>query len=131
MTTHDGAVPPKRVLVVDDDAALRGTVRRALVGAGFVVEEAENGKAALEACRLRPPDLVILDIIMPEQEGLETIRQLRSGGTRVPIIAVSGGGIGSAEDYLDAARALGASRSLRKPFALGDLVSAVTEEFAS
>jgi DNA-binding response OmpR family regulator len=119
----------KRILLVDDEAALRAALKRALTNAGYVVEEAEDGRIALRMYRQTPTDMVILDILMPDKEGLATISELRGIDRDVPVIAISAGGIGSADDYLEAALAFGASRILRKPFPLAELLSAVTELF--
>jgi DNA-binding response OmpR family regulator len=117
----------KRILVVDDNAEVRALVRRVLDGGGYGVEEAEDGNAGLRAFRRQPPDLVILDMVMPDKEGLETLRELRQLSPDLPIIAVSGGGIGDARDYLTAAQHFGASRVLQKPFDMNVLRVAIAE----
>ena len=67
----------KRVLVVDDEAPLRGTIREVLESGDFQVSEAGDGKEALELVEKVRPDLVIMDIIMPEKEGIETIFEIQ------------------------------------------------------
>src|SRR5579872_6774863 len=80
------------VLVIDDDPVARVTMRAILEDQGYTVTCAANGKLGLNAFRMRRPDLVVTDIIMPEKEGIETILELRAVWPQGPIIAVSGGG---------------------------------------
>ena len=79
------------ILVIDDDAALRDFVRRVLEKNGCAVIEANDGLPAMDCFRKRKPDLVICDVYMPEQEGLETIREFRKISPAVRIISMSGG----------------------------------------
>jgi DNA-binding response OmpR family regulator len=118
------------ILLVDDDALLRDALHKTLVRAGHDVEDASDGEAALAAYRRRPHDLVITDIVMPNKEGLDTIRVLRQLDPGVKIIAMSGGGLGKADDYLALAQKLGAARVLAKPFTGADIVAAVAEVLA-
>lgn len=78
------------ILLVDDDDLLRDSLHQTLVRAGYAVEDAANGTAALEAYRRRLHDLVITDIVMPDKEGLETITTLCHLNPDVRIIAISG-----------------------------------------
>lgn len=116
-----------RILVMDDDEVLRSALRAALEGAGYEVVEAADGAAGLQLYRDGGADLVLVDIFMPERDGLEVIRALRGEGSRPKIIAISGGGQTGQLDALDAAAALGASRTLRKPFEPQGLLSAIRE----
>jgi len=86
---------------------------------------AGNGREALAEYRLRPADLVLTDIVMPDMEGLETIGELRRLNPAAKIIAMSGGGHWEFKDILLAAKRLGAHRTLAKPFKLHDLLDAV------
>ena len=81
-----------KVLVADDEDMVRMVVKQTLAKAGIDVIEASNGREALEMQANDPADVVITDIIMPEQEGIETIVQLRKDYPDLPIIAMSGGG---------------------------------------
>ena len=72
------SVAPKFCLIVDDSSTIRKFSGRLLTGMGFVVGEAEHGLAAVEACRLIVPDLVLLDWNMPEMDGLECLKALRA-----------------------------------------------------
>ena len=119
----------KRVLVVDDDADMRDAVARILSDAGYVVEQAVDGGAAVEAQRARPADVLITDVFMPTRDGLETIQYFHARYPAVPIIAMTGGSpTGKIEEYLRVAKIAGAHATLRKPFpaqALLDSVSAL------
>jgi DNA-binding response OmpR family regulator len=115
-----------RILLIDDDQTMRRALRIALEKSGHEVAEAGNGCEALVAYRLRPADLVIADLIMPEMEGVETIRALRKLRPELPIIAISGGGRGSPENYLHLAQQFGAAKTFAKPFDFGILDAAVT-----
>ena len=68
--------PPKRILLVDDDPAIQALYARVLSSAGFDIKSANNGREALSSIPEFSPDLIILDLIMPEQEGIETILKL-------------------------------------------------------
>jgi CheY-like chemotaxis protein len=116
-----------RILVVDDDAVLRKMVRVVLEVAGYDVIEAGDGAAGLRLQREQGADLVLVDIFMPEVDGLEFIRTLRAGLPHARIIAMSGGGPVGGTDMLTAAAAFGASRTLRKPFEPRHLLTAIRE----
>jgi CheY-like chemotaxis protein len=111
------------VLVIDDDAEMRQVLRRTLEGAGYTVTEAANGKAGVEIYRSSPTQLVISDIVMPEQSGIETICQLKSEFPAVRIIGISGGGMAAHLRFLRTAGDFGADAWLAKPFAPGELLT--------
>ncbi len=113
-----------RVLVIDDEPGLRQVIRRMLEPAGHEVVEAENGRAGAQALHAAPFDVVLTDIIMPEQEGMETIGEMRKLNKTVRIVAMSGGGIKDL-DVLLLARRLGADATLAKPFRKDDLLACV------
>lgn len=113
-----------RVLVIDDEPGLRQVIRRMLEPAGHEVVEAENGRAGAQALHAVPFDVVLTDIIMPEQEGMETIGEMRKLNKTVRIVAMSGGGIKDL-DVLLLARRLGADATLAKPFRKDDLLACV------
>ena len=119
-----------RILLVDDDELLRGALRQILVRAGYDVDDASNGKVAIREYRRQRSDVVITDIVMPDEEGLGTIRELRRVDPKVKIIAISGGGLGKAGDYLGIAQILGAMRTLAKPFVPEVLLAMITEVLA-
>lgn len=116
-----------QILLVDDDEAYRRVLAQHLKRAGLSVRNARNGKEAMNMVRESTPDIVITDLIMPDQEGLETIRQLRKEAPSVKIIAMSGGGRVDASDYLRVARGMGAHQALTKPFEVLTLLSAIED----
>jgi YesN/AraC family two-component response regulator len=92
---------------------------------GYAVQTAPNGRVGTRLFADAEPDLVITDIIMPEQEGIETIMRLRGLRPDKPIIAISGGGRVRNADFLQMAACLGASAVLAKPFDGNDLIRKV------
>lgn len=117
------------VLVVDDEDQVRQLIRAILEQAGYQVREARDGKEALYLYRQKPVDLVIMDILMPDQDGLESITTLRREFPTVKVIAITGGTdmIGIL-NFLDVAKMMGASRTLKKPFDMHALLNAVAAE---
>ena len=116
-----------QILVIDDDKNIRSLLRDFLERDGYAVMEAENGKIGLELLRENGADLVITDLIMPEKEGIETIRELRKDFSDVKIIAISGGGAIGPETYLQMAKKMGAHRVFEKPFNLQEMSEAIRE----
>jgi YesN/AraC family two-component response regulator len=114
-----------KILIIDDEQLVASTMEIVLLKAGHVVALASNGNLGVEKFKADPADLVITDIIMPEKEGIEVIRELRVIAPKVPIIAISGGGRTRNYDFLRMAHKLGANEVLRKPFANEELVSLV------
>jgi CheY-like chemotaxis protein len=116
-----------KILLADDDEVLRGAMAKALQRLGYEIRTAENGRQALLVLREWLPDLIIIDLIMPEQEGLETIQMIRAKDKTVKIIAISGGGVSNPNDYLKIALHLGADAILAKPFELEKLQAVITQ----
>jgi CheY-like chemotaxis protein len=112
------------ILVIEDDQQMRRLINRILRNGGHTVREAENGRLGIAEFQRQRPALVISDLLMPDMEGIETIRALRGevGEDEVPIIAISGG---SDPIYLQAAGKLGATATLRKPFSADELLQLV------
>jgi CheY-like chemotaxis protein len=110
------------ILVIDDELAMRQLMARALQDAGHTVHAAADGRRGLAAFRQHRPALVITDLLMPETEGIETIRELQRDDPAVPILAISG----SNPIYLDFATQLGAATALRKPFSVDALLTTVS-----
>jgi DNA-binding response OmpR family regulator len=111
------------VCVIDDDEHVRVTVAQILRHAGYVVVEASDGDKGLEVVKNTNPDIVVTDIVMPNREGIETIRELRERFPDVRILAISGGGGTSySAGFLEVARALGADDVLAKPFRTAELL---------
>ncbi len=113
------------LLLVDDDAAFLKLQCEFLRRAGHAVTTAANGKEAMRLVQDNVFDLVITDLVMPEKEGIETIMELRREIPALKIIAMSGGGRNTPEDYLVIARKIGAAQTLAKPFSGKELVEAV------
>jgi two-component system response regulator MprA len=112
---HNGLM---RILVVDDDRSVRDALRRALTLAGYEVQMAEGGQQALTQAATAVPDAVVLDIGMPDIDGLEVCRRLRGAGNRVPILMLTArDAVADRIDGLDA----GADDYLVKPFDVGEL----------
>jgi len=114
------------ILIIDDDHQIRALLRKSLEKAGYGVIEARNGKEGLRLFRQTPPALVITDLLMPDQDGLEVIMAVRRDAPTVRIIAFSGGAEGF--DCLEPAQLLGAHRTMRKPISMAELLQAVQEE---
>jgi len=116
-----------RILLVDDDEPFRKVVRLILTDLGHTVVEARNGREALERFEQETAELVMTDLIMPEKEGIETLMELRAKHPAVKIVAFSGGGRIDATSCLRMAKAMGADRTLAKPFLRGDLMAVLDE----
>jgi two-component system KDP operon response regulator KdpE len=110
-----------KVLVVDDEAAIRKAVSRALSSRGFVVEVAAGGEEALGSVRTFDPDLMVLDLNLPELDGLEVCRRVRAWSA-VPILVLS---VREEEADKVAALDLGADDYLTKPFGVDELMARV------
>lgn len=119
-----------RVYIVDDDADIRRALRRLLRLEGHEVQTFVSGSSALMAIRDDPPDAVISDIYMPDGDGIELLIHLSDLDSRVPIIAVSGGGFLPSDFVLEDAHRLGAVATLEKPMSL-DSVRAALEKALS
>lgn len=109
-----------RILVVDDEPAVRDAVRRALVLSGYRVETADGGGAAVVALAAEAPDAIVLDVAMPGVDGLEVCRRLRASGDRTPVLMLT-----ARETVADRVEGLdaGADDYLVKPFALEELLA--------
>jgi DNA-binding response OmpR family regulator len=119
-----------RILIIDDNEQVRRLLCQAMEREGFVVLTAEDGRQGQRLFEQDPTDLIITDLIMPEQEGMETITVLRQKYPQIKIIVISGGGRVGPEAYLPAALELGADRAFSKPFVVKELVDAVKELLA-
>jgi len=112
---------PVPVCIVDDDVELRATLKHLLEDAGMRVLEASNGRDGVELARSVDAAVAIVDIVMPDQEGLETIRQLRLQIPQIKVLAMSG----FDSRYLEMAMKFGADDAVRKPFSGRELVARV------
>ena len=114
------------VLIIDDDDQFRKLIKRFLEKDGYEVLEASNGIEGIDMYKRFKADLIVTDIIMPEQEGIETIIKLRREYPTVKIIAMSGGGmIIEPDNYLKIAKDLFVQYTFKKPFARVEFLSAV------
>ena len=118
------------ILVIDDDKLMCMALARILVSAGYTVTQAFDGDEGLQLYRTYGFDLVITDLIMPDKEGIQIIRELRKENSSIRIIAMSAGGRGGATDYLKWARLMGAKQCLSKPIKREDLLNAVSTVLA-
>ncbi len=111
-----------KVIVIDDDPAVRNVIVAAFNRVGCETRWAVDGRAGVKLFNEQPAHLVVTDIVMPNQEGIETIRLLK-GRERAPkVIAISGGGRRGGQDFLLWARHLGADATLPKPFRTSELI---------
>jgi len=113
-----------RILVIDDEADMRLLLEYSLISAGHQVITAIEGEDGVGQCRGQRVDMVITDLFMPNQEGLETIAELRKEFPALPIIAISGDV--SAKAVLAVAQRIGAAATLRKPFSPDQLLATVS-----
>lgn len=114
------AAQSAHVLVVEDDPSINSMLRRGLTLEGYSVTIAESGSDALEFARIRAPDLIVLDIMLPELDGVEVCRRLRAAGDSMPILMLT------ARDEVDdrvAGLDAGADDYLVKPFAFPELLA--------
>lgn len=110
------------ILLVEDDLELRTMLRTALTRKDYTVIEAGNGREALLKFKPDVTDLVITDLIMPDEDGLKVIMKIREKKPGVKVIAISGGGKAGPGSYLNLASALGADKVFSKPFSVADLI---------
>ncbi len=116
-----------RILVVDDDEQVRKLYRSVLERAEHEVIEAANGDEGIRCYRKTKVDVVITDLIMPDKEGLEMIRELTLADADVKIIAISGGGRITPDSYLKVAKSLGARHIFTKPVSYKQLIGAISD----
>jgi CheY-like chemotaxis protein len=119
-----------RILLADDNLDLTRLFSRALTAAGHDVTVVHDGKHAIEHMEREAYDLLVTDIVMPDLGGLDVLRALRKSAPGAKVIAMSGGGRGSSEQYLELAAAFGAIATLAKPFELEELTDAVAKALA-
>lgn len=113
-----------RILIVEDEPSIALSLRFLMEQEGYQVHVVEDGEAALEACRKRPPDLVLLDVMLPGVSGFEVCRQLKAGpdGQAVKVVLVTARG---RETDLEKGRAVGADAYIVKPFAIREVMETV------
>lgn len=116
-----------RILVIDDDKFVRTSIRAVIEGVGHEVSDASDAETGLSLQRTNPFDVAIVDLIMPNKEGLETIRELKRDFPTLAIIAISGGGDIVRKNFFQAAQLFGADYTLEKPFDGGDLLATLAK----
>ncbi len=121
----------KSILVVDDESTIRKYLRRILEPLGYLVIEASDGNVAIKQYNENKPDLVIMDIIMPGKEGIETIFELKQLNNKIKLIIMSGGGFIEPDNYLRIAETIGVDAVMKKPFEKKELLSTVREALSN
>lgn len=114
-----------RILVIDDNAEFGRILQAHLTAHGHKVVTAKDGEQGLALIEQESFDIVLTDILMPQRDGIEVLRQVKQRWPGLPVIAVSGGGWIKAGDLLEMAERLGADRVLQKPVRRDDLLAAV------
>lgn len=115
------------ILVIEDQSEVRSFLSVVLTRAGYQLSLAENGQEGIEQLMASMPDLIITDIFMPLNDGLEVIRVAKELNANIPIIAISGGTPMISRDYLPVASNFGATATLVKPITPDELLSAVRD----
>ncbi|MFZ4395794.1 MAG: response regulator [Kiritimatiellia bacterium] len=118
------------VLVIDDEADIRDLLRELLTVLGYEVRMAENGDQGLKSYLSEPADVVLMDMFMPDKDGLETLRDLLRHDPQARVIAMSGGGTRRNYGILKPASFMGARRMLCKPITVEELQTTVEETLA-
>jgi CheY-like chemotaxis protein len=113
------------ILVADDQEKIRQMLKSLFEQYGHEVTLAANGREALQRFKTMAIDLVVTDILMPDMEGIETIRELKKINPSIKIVAMSGGGTVGASEYLRMAGMFGARRTIEKPFDVVEMLNAV------
>lgn len=114
-----------RVLVIEDDVRLGRLLTEALRRAGYLAEFAADGEKGLQAFLERRHEAVVTDIIMPEREGLETLKAIKAAAPDTKIVAMSGGGRIGPDAFLHLAERLGADATVMKPFRPSELAAVI------
>ena len=125
----DASSSPKMatVLIADDDPTLRAIGAELLAGEGYRVLEAEDGDEALRVIEAEAIDLIVLDMLMPNKDGLETIIELKRRGSGVRILAISSGGSMDVDSLLKPALAFGADRVMSKPLRISTFATTIAD----
>ena len=113
------------ILIIDDDPTMRQTIRTILEEENCHIAEAHDGQHALKFLQSKPVDMIIVDIIMPEKDGIEVIIETTEKYPHIKILSLSGGGLIDADAHLHTAQELGADQTLVKPFKNNDLIDKV------
>lgn len=123
-TSQQNSASATLVCVIDDDARLREAICSILKHAGYATVEADDGAVGLSVVARDKPAVVVTDIVMPNREGIETIRMLKDKFPDIPVLAMSGSH-SPGRDYLEWAEAIGADDCVAKPFGPAELLRKV------
>jgi CheY-like chemotaxis protein len=113
------------VLIVDDDMAARESLSAVIEAFGFRTRTAGNGLEGLEAMEAEAPSAIITDVHMPEMDGFEFLRALRTAEARIPVVVISGG-VSRGYDFLAAAKRMGASATFQKPLPVLEMIETIS-----
>lgn len=113
------------IMVIDDEPMIRDVLMQTLTSRGYTVTLCACGKEALDHLQRTPPDIVITDLLLPDYDGLEIIKNLQSSWPHVPIIAISGGFRAGNIDILEAAAESGAAMTMAKPVSVKTILQAI------
>ena len=118
------------ILLIDDDELFRDALAKVLIGWGFCVTQAADGVQGVKLFSAEPTDLVLTELVLPNQDGITTVKELRRAHPDVGIIAMSGKLAVAPDLYLKLAAAFGANRTLKKPLDLSTLQTAIEDVLA-
>ncbi len=121
----------KQILIIDDDPSVRSVIRRTMQRAGYVTEEASHGKEALRTIEEKEIDLAIVDIIMPEKGGIETLMEIKKKHPNIKTIVISGKVDTHADSFRTLVTQFGSTKILEKPFEMDELKEAVGSALSS
>jgi len=127
MIQTETALPTRTILVADDDPTVRAIAEELLLAEGYRVLQAEDGNQALQLVATEAIDLIVLDMLMPNKDGLETIIELRRQRSDIRILAISSGGSMDIDSLLKPALAFGANGALSKPLRISTFASTIAE----
>lgn len=115
----------KRILILDDDQELATSLRELIADDEYEIDIAGDGREGIRLQSSTPYDLIVTDIVMPEEDGLQVIMWVKQSFPQTKLIAISGGGYFDSRDYLLMAKELGASFVLCKPFEIKTLKAGI------
>jgi CheY-like chemotaxis protein len=118
------------LLIADDDPMVRATLRRMAEDIGYTVRVVANGALACEVCRAEAVDVALIDVIMPGEDGIMALSEIRVERPKLPVVMMSGGGRTGNTDLLCLADRIGADAVLRKPFDSRTLIEAIDDAVA-
>jgi two-component system, OmpR family, response regulator CpxR len=113
-------------VVIDDDAQVRCLIAMMLKRAGYEVAQAKDGGEGIELCSALDPEVVVTDIFMPRQDGIDVLREVKARARQPRVVAISGGSPRLQLDFLNVAESMGADAVIQKPFTPSQLLQAVT-----